>query len=229
MPGPTIVFDLDGTLVDTAPDLIATLNLVFADLRIPTITYAEGRKLIGGGVRPMIERGLFSQGRSLPRTEVDKIYDEYIERYAARIAEMSQPFPGAVSCLETLRRRGATLAICTNKLEWLSIKLLKQLDLAQHFAVICGQDTFGVQKPNPDILLNTIARSGGLVGSSVMIGDSATDIATARAAQVPIIAVDFGYTEKPVASFSPDRVIDHFSRLPGVVFDLIEAQGLTRA
>ncbi len=224
MPGPTIVFDLDGTLVDTAPDLIATLNLLFADLNIPPVAYAEGRRLIGGGVRPMIERGLAAQGRSVLRSELEKIYDEYIGRYAARIAETSRPFPGAVACIEALRKRGATLAICTNKLEWLSVRLLEQLDLARHFAAICGQDTFGVQKPDPAILLNTIARSGGTVGSSVMVGDSATDVATARAANVPIIAVDFGYTETPVASFSPDHLIGDFSRLPGIAFDLIEAR-----
>jgi phosphoglycolate phosphatase len=213
MPQPTIVFDLDGTLVDTAPDLIDTLNVVFAREGLPPLAYADARPLIGGGARAMISRGLAAEDRAAPREYLDRLFVEFIAHYTAHIADRSRPFPGVERALGELADSGFNLAVCTNKLEALSVQLLKTLGLADRFKAICGQDTFGVQKPDPAILHQTIAAAGGNSATTIMIGDSATDILTARAAGVPVIAVDFGYTERPIAEFHPDRVIGHFNEL----------------
>jgi phosphoglycolate phosphatase len=125
--------------------------------------------------------------------------------------------------LDALAANGSRFAVCTNKLESLSVLLLTQLGLAHRFAVICGQDTFGVQKPDPEVLRRTIAAAGGTLRNAIMIGDSLTDIRTARAAGVPVIAVDFGYTERPVSELGPDRIISRFAELPSAVAEVFAA------
>lgn len=217
----TVVFDLDGTLIDTAPDLIDTLNVVLGNERLPPVAYDEARLMIGGGARRMLELGLKADGRATSGPELDRMFNEFLKYYSAHIADRSRPFPGLESALDALAVKGCKLAVCTNKLESLSRQLLDALDLSRRFAVICGQDTFGTMKPDPEVLRRTIRESGGDVGRAVMIGDSATDINTAKAANVPVVAVDFGYTEIPVNRLGPDRIISHFDALPEAVFDLM--------
>jgi phosphoglycolate phosphatase len=216
----TVVFDLDGTLVDTAPDLIDALNTVFTREQLPPIGYEQARAMIGGGARNMIESGLRHAGRTLTPAEFERLFDAFIEHYAAHIADRSRPFPGLGTALDRLAQDGCRLAVCTNKFESLSRLLLEALGLATRFAAVCGQDTFGVQKPDPAILIRTIAAAGGSADRAVMVGDSGTDIATARAARIPVVAVDFGYTDRPVAELGPDRIIGHFDELPAAVHAL---------
>jgi phosphoglycolate phosphatase len=223
MVAPTIVFDLDGTLIDTAPDLVDTLNEIFAREGLPPVPYDTARNLIGGGARMMIARGVEAEGRVFPPAKLEQLFADFIAHYSEHIADRSQPFPGLIDALDTLESGGWRFAVCTNKLERLSLKLLEQLGLAERFAAICGQDTFGVQKPDPEVLRRTVAAAGGKLQSTVMIGDSLTDIRTARAAGVPVIAVDFGYTERPVAEFGPDRIISRFAQLPAAVAGLCVA------
>lgn len=213
----TVVFDLDGTLVDTAPNLVEALNSVFAREQLPPVAYDQGRTMIGGGARRMIESGLRVAGRAVAPADLDRMFADFIAYYSAHIADRSRPFPGLEAALDRLAQDGCRFAICTNKLERLSRLLLDTLGLAARFEAVCGQDTFGIQKPNPDILIRTIAAAGGSPDRAVMVGDSGTDIATARAAGIPVIAVDFGYTDRPVAEFGPDRVIGHFRDLPDAV------------
>lgn len=221
MVSPLVVFDLDGTLVDTAPDLVGTLNTVFARHALPHVEYGKARNMVGGGARVMIERGLAATGRTVAAPELDRLVVEFVDHYAAHIADNSRPFPGLEAALTTLARRGCKFAVCTNKLEWLSLRLLDALGLSRWFDVICGADTFGVAKPDPKILRCTIEKCGLAQRPIVMVGDSGTDIDTARAAQVPVIAVDFGYSETPVSALSPDRVIGHFSELGRTIADLL--------
>ncbi len=217
MPAPTIVFDLDGTLIDTAPDLIDTLNVVFAREGLPPVPYDTARNLIGGGARMMIKRGIEAEGRELSPAKLDELFADFIAHYSAHVADRSRPFPGLIDALDALDAQGHRFAVCTNKLERLSVMLLEALGLADRFAAICGQDTFGMQKPDPEVLRRTIAAAGGNPRHAIMIGDSLTDIRTARAAGVPVIAVDFGYTERPVTELGPDRVISGFAQLPAAV------------
>jgi phosphoglycolate phosphatase len=223
MPAPTIVFDLDGTLVDTAPDLIETLNALLQRHDVAAVPFDQARSMIGAGVKPLLQRALASKGLELPPAEIDRLYAEYLPLYAARIAERSRPFPGLDAALDQLAARGCSFAVCTNKLEWLSVRLLEQLGLASRFAAICGQDTFAMRKPDPEMLRLTIARAGGAFSHAVMVGDSMTDVATARAAGVPVVAVDFGYTEIPPRDLGADRLISHFDSLVPAVEDLLPA------
>jgi phosphoglycolate phosphatase len=213
----TIVFDLDGTLIDTAPDLIDTLNLILTREGLPSMPFDQARQLIGGGARVLLERALIAEGRASAGAEMDRLYAAFIEHYAAHIADRSRPYPQLEATLDRLAAEGHRLAVCTNKLEWLSRRLLDTLNLTQRFAAICGQDTFGVMKPDPEVLRRTIRRAGGTPAAAVMVGDSGTDIDTARAAHVPVIAVDFGYTEVPIATLQPDRIISAYSALPAAI------------
>ena len=217
----TVVFDLDGTLVDTAPDLVATLNVVMAREGIPSVPFDAARNMVGGGARRMIEQALERAGRTVPQIDIERMFNDFIAYYAANIADHSKPFPGLTGALDLLAAQDCLFAVCTNKLEGLSRLLLDKLELSARFAAICGQDTFGVPKPDPEILRRTIRQAGGSLDRAVLVGDSATDINTARAAAVPVIAVDFGYTDTPVAQLGPDRVIGHFDTLPAAVFELL--------
>ena len=224
MPAPTIVFDLDGTLVDTAPDLIDTLNLILDAHGMPAIAFDDARAMIGAGVKPLLQRALASKGLQFAPDEIDRLYDEYLAVYAAHIADRSQPFPGMEAALDALAADGCILAVCTNKLEWLSVRLLDKLGLSPRFAAICGQDTFAMRKPDPEMLRLTIAKAGGDVARAVMVGDSMTDVATARAARIPVIAVDFGYTEIPPSELGADRLIGHFDALMAAIKGLLAAR-----
>ncbi|HWZ38179.1 MAG TPA: HAD-IA family hydrolase [Bradyrhizobium sp.] len=217
---PTIVFDLDGTLVDTAPDLISALNFVLDREGLPPVPLASARNLIGAGARRLIERGLEAEGRAMTVKDIDRMTADFIDYYAEHIADASRPFEGLESALDDLSARGFLLAVCTNKLEWLSKRLLDQLELSSRFAAICGADTFGVSKPDPAILQQTVARAGGAMVSTIMVGDAGTDIGVARRAGVPVIGVSFGYTDVPIAELKPDRLIHHMRDLPGAVGEL---------
>jgi phosphoglycolate phosphatase len=221
----TIVFDLDGTLIDTAPDLISTLNLILAGEGLPPVAYDDARRMIGGGARGMIERALNAEGRRPPKPEIDRMFRAFIDHYGAHIAERSRPFPHVNSVLEHLGAEGCRLAVCTNKFEFLSIRLLDALKLSHHFLAICGQDTFGVQKPDPEILRQTIMRAGGEPERAIMVGDSGTDVRTSRAAAIPVVAVDFGYSEVPIATLNPDRLIGSFAELPAAIADIAARKG----
>jgi phosphoglycolate phosphatase len=222
---PTVVFDLDGTLVDTAPDLVDTLNIILGREGLPPVAFDAARAMIGGGARTLIERGLQAEGRPGLAAEVDRLYKDFVAHYGDHLADRSQPFPGAIAAIEQLAARGCRLAVCTNKLEWLSVRLLDALGIAGYFVAICGQDTFGVQKPDPQILLQTIRKAGGQSARAVMVGDSINDIEVARAAKVPVIAVDFGYTETPVSALDPDEIIGGFDQLPEAVDRLLGVYG----
>jgi phosphoglycolate phosphatase len=217
MTAPLIVFDLDGTLIDTAPDLVDTLNVVFAREGLAPVPYETARNFIGGGARAMIARSMEVEGRELPPAKLEQMFADFIAHYGEHVADRSRPFPGLIDALDELAAGGHRFAVCTNKLERLSLLLLDALALSRRFAAICGQDTFGIQKPDPEVLRRTIHAAGGNPQRAIMIGDSGTDIRTARAAGVPVIAVDFGYSEQPVAELKPDRIISHFAQLPAAV------------
>jgi phosphoglycolate phosphatase len=213
----TVVFDLDGTLVDTAPDLITALNFVLDREGMPPIPLASARTMIGAGARRMIERGLEAEGRVASPADISRLTSDFIDYYAAHIADASRPFDGLEAALDDLAARGYQFAVCTNKLEWLSKKLLDELGLSRRFAAICGADTFGVSKPDPVILQQTVARAGGRLASTVMVGDAGPDIGVARRTNIPVIGVAFGYTEVPIADLKPDLLIGHMRDLPAAV------------
>jgi phosphoglycolate phosphatase len=211
---PLLVFDLDGTLVETAPDLVATLNVILAREGMAPVAYETARNFVGGGARLMLTQGIKADGRTIAPARLDRMFADFIAYYADNVAVHSRPFPGLTEALDTLKDRGYRFAVCTNKLEHLSLLLLNELKLTDRFDAICGQDTFAIAKPDPEILRRTIAAAGGDISRAIMVGDSETDILTARAAGIPVVAVDFGYSERPVAEYKPDRLISHLAQLP---------------
>jgi phosphoglycolate phosphatase len=212
-----VVFDLDGTLVDTAPDLINALNFVLDREGLPPVPLQSARTMIGAGARRLIERGLELEGRLASSDDISRLTADFIDYYAAHIADSSRPFEGLEAALDDLNGLGFRFAVCTNKLEWLSKLLLDRLGLSARFSAICGADTFGISKPDPAILKQTIARAGGELSAAVMVGDAGPDIGVARRAGVPVIGVEFGYTEVPIADLKPDRLINHMRELPAAV------------
>ncbi len=215
-----IAFDLDGTLVDTAPDLIGALNYILRREKLPPLPLASARNLIGAGARRLIERGLEVEGREVDTAGMNRLVADFIDYYAAHIADESRPFDGLHDALDQLAAEGYLLAVCTNKLESLSRLLLDKLNMTSRFAAICGADTFGVSKPDPVILQQTVARAGGDIAATIMVGDAGTDVGVARRAGVPVIGVTFGYTEVPIAELKPDRLIHHMRELPATVATL---------
>ena len=209
----TIVFDLDGTLVDTAPDLTAALNAVLIRERLPTVPLEMVRHMVGRGARVLIENALASHGISFNPNRTADLVHHFLDYYAANIAVTSRPFEGVEDQIHSLSRRGYKLGVCTNKPEALSLKLLAELGLKEYFPVVLGADSKPYRKPDPRHLTDTIAELGGASSNAVLVGDSDTDAKTARAANIPVILVSFGYTDIPARELQADVVIDHFSSL----------------
>lgn len=224
MTKPIIVYDLDGTLVDTAPDLLDSLNHCLNLAGLETAEPTELRKFVGMGGRVMIERAFAAQNKTLEQAQLDRLLAAFLDHYGGAIPGKSKPYAGVLSALDRFERAGYIAAVCTNKYENLATSLIGSLGLAPRFAAVCGQDTFPFRKPDPRHLTETIARAGGSPARAVMIGDLRTDIDTAKAAGIPVVAVDFGYTDRHVREFEPSVVISHFDELTlEVVEGLLEA------
>jgi phosphoglycolate phosphatase len=213
----TIVFDLDGTLVDTAPDLTAATNHALGLVGLAPTTVAQLHPFIGHGSKAMIDAGLRLHNTAVSGDELTRLHDEFLEFYADNVAVGSRPFEGVPELLDELLANGARLAVCTNKVERLSKLLLRELALEAKFGAVAGRDTFAMFKPAPGHLLGTIEMVGGRADRAVMVGDSEVDIATAAAASVPSIAVSFGYTPRPVRELGADAVIDHYREFPAAL------------
>lgn len=208
-----VVFDLDGTLVDTAPDLMAATNHVLSLLKRRPITMAEVRSFVGRGARILIERGVAATGDAIDEASLTYYHAEFLRHYEGHTADRSEIFPGVVALLTRLGDSGIKAGVCTNKPEGLSRQLLDALDLSRLVGAIVGPDTIGIGKPDAAPYLETVKRLGVPSKNSILVGDSETDILTARAANVPVIAVTFGYTPKPVAEYGPDHLISHFDEV----------------
>jgi phosphoglycolate phosphatase len=217
MKGFTLVFDLDGTLVDTAPDLAEATNHVLATLDLEPVSELNIRPFVGHGALAMIDGAVKSHGRTLTEPELHDLFEVFLTYYSANIAVRSAPYANMVTAIEALRSEGATLAVCTNKIEIQARQVLQALKLDGYFSALTGRDSLGVSKPDPKHLTGTIALAGGRSDAAIMIGDSETDIRTAKAAHVPIIAVSFGFSVDPVASFGPDAIIDDYRDLQAAV------------
>src|SRR5579859_556106 len=221
--GAAIAFDLDGTLVDTAHDLIGTLNWLLAEEGHPPLPLAEARPFIGRGARWMIERGFQAANAPLPPAAVQPLFERFIDRYTGHIADESRPFPGCVAALEALKAQGAKLAVCTNKLTGLSNALLDALNMSRLFEAVIGSDATPAIKPDPRHLETAIAAAGGAMDRVIMDDEAATDAGAARAAGARLILVSFGYTEVPARDLAPDILIDHFDQLPDACVRLLGA------
>jgi len=227
MASPLLVFDLDGTLVDSAPDLLATLDVVLARHGFPIASDPTLRDGIGHGARHLIEFALRRQGISIDIATLDALHRDFLIHYEANICVGTRLYPGTLALLDRFAAAGWSFALCTNKPEGLSRRLLQELRVAGRFAAVCGGDTFAHRKPDPRHLLDTIAAVAGQPQLAIMVGDSRTDLDTARAAGVAFVGVSFGYTPVPMAELRPDLLIDTYDALlPGRVLDLTGSRAL---
>ena len=209
-PFDVVAFDLDGTLADTAPDLAATLNHVLDTLGRTPVDPESVRHLVGHGARALLRRGLAATGEASEEL-VEAGFPIYLEHYAANICVGTRAYPHLEAAMDGLAARGAKLAICTNKQENLTRLLVDALGWQERFASLVGADTVGVRKPDPLPLREAVARAGG--GRAVFVGDSITDVDTARAAGVPFVAVSFGFSDRPAGALGADAVIDSYADL----------------
>jgi phosphoglycolate phosphatase len=221
MSSPALLFDLDGTLVDTAPDLLGALNAVLISEGRQTVDPQTLRHMVGHGARSLIEQAMAATGERATPERLPELVDRFIAHYRAHIVDGSRPFPGVEDTLEALRREGARLAVLTNKPQVLTEPILESLNLARHFGVICGAGRYDYNKPDARVVDHVLHELGGAGAGAVMIGDSITDVATARAARMPVLLLSYGYTPEPVHSLGADVVIDSFADVPATVSRLL--------
>jgi phosphoglycolate phosphatase len=210
---PIVVFDLDGTLADTAPDLVATLNVVLGREGVAPLALETARDLIGDGAKALIRRGLEVSGQTRSPERLEVMFQDFLGHYGRDPGRHSNLFPGVRESLDALRKEAYGLAVCTNKMAQHAKILLEQLDIAHYFSVICGRDSFTWHKPDPRHLTATIVEAGYDPRHAVLVGDSQTDIDTARAADIPVLGVTFGYTRIPMSLLVPDILIEDYSAL----------------
>ena len=213
MPAPLLVFDLDGTLVDSAPDLLATLDTVLPRHGFAVAADQALRNGIGHGARHLIEFALKRQQITIETPMLDAIHRDFLVHYEANISVATRLFPGTLGMLDRFAAAGWSFAVCTNKPERMSRLLLRDLGVLDRFAAVSGGDTFRHRKPDPAHLLDTIAAASGSAMKAVMVGDSRTDLDTARSAGIPFTGVTFGYTPVPMAALEPDLIVADFDAL----------------
>ncbi len=221
---PVVVFDLDGTLLDTAPDLLRALNRILDGEGLAAVARADVAGLFGHGASALIGEGFRRSERPLAEDRLPELVERFITFYAAEIAAETRPYPGIVDAIARLDNRGFGLAVCTNKRELLAHAVLEGTGIASHFAAVIGGDSLPEHKPHPRPLVEAITRSGGTTSAAIMVGDSETDIATARAAGIPVIAVDFGYSDRPVIELGADAVISHYEEIDRTIERLLQPQ-----
>lgn len=209
-PFETVIFDLDGTLVDTAPDLTHALNHVLVEEGRDPVALEDVRHMVGYGARALIRSGLEKTGPAGSDADVERLLAAYLDYYARHMADDSRLFDGAGAVLAALKERGVRLGICTNKMERMTFPLLAALDIMQYFDAVLGGDSLEVRKPDPGHLTATIERAGGAVDRALFVGDSEADVAAAKAANVPVIAVSFGYSALKAEDLDADAVIHEF-------------------
>jgi len=217
-----ILFDLDGTLVDTAPDLLASLNAVLTRVGHRPVVPRELRSMVGHGVKALFERAFRETGTPVSAEQLAQYGAAFIAHYRANIARESRPFPGVPETLKRLADAGARLGVCSNKPQELTDLLLAQLDLARHFGAVYGGGKASRNKPDPRHVLEVVDALEATPGRVVMVGDSTVDVSAARAAHIPVIVMSYGYTPVNARELGADAVADDFAALPDVISRLME-------
>ncbi len=216
LPG-AVVWDLDGTLIDSAPDLRRALNVVLAESGCETLEVESVRTMIGNGVAKLVERGFRAAGRELSGPELEQRVEQFMVYYSADPTLHTELYPGVAETLQTLAAAGVKQGLCTNKPEAVTRLILQQLDIDQYFLAVVGGDTTSARKPDPAPLRHCIEAMGATVGDTIMIGDSAVDAGTARALRVPIGLVAHGYRSTDAASIDADFVFEEIALVPEVL------------
>ncbi len=218
---PALIFDLDGTLVDTAPDLLDALNTVLAGEGRRPVDIADLRHLVGFGARSMMAEAFKMTGSPADPAQIEAMMPAFLDHYRRHIADGSRPFPGVEETLAGFQAAGARLGVLTNKPHELTVLLLSKLKLDRYFAAIFGQGRMPYTKPDARIFQDVVREVGGPGAGILMIGDSVTDVTTARAGGAPVILVSYGYTPEPSRTLGADAVVDDFREIPAAVHRLL--------
>lgn len=218
MSGFLLIFDLDGTLVDSVPDLTGSLNEMLREHGYAPLTPAEVKPMVGDGVATLVARGFIARGGTA--VEAAAAMPRYIAHYEANATRNTRPYPGVADTLARLREEGYRTAICTNKLQRASEIMVQKLGLAPYFDAIAGGDRFAVRKPDAGHIYGLIDELGGARARAVMIGDSENDAAAGRAAGLRVLVMRYGYARGGADSLGADRVLDDFAELPAALADL---------
>jgi phosphoglycolate phosphatase len=219
--GCTIAFDLDGTLVDSAPDIHRALVAIMAQQALPAPSLADVHTFIGQGARATIVRAGAVHGVYYEEAELDRLTEQFTDIYASDIAALTRPWPGVEAALGELRAEGAVLCVCTNKRTHLSNRLLSALNLSHWFAAVIGADDVARKKPHPDHFIAAVRAAKGDPARALMVGDSAADVGSAHGANAPVALVSFGYTDTAPELLGADAVFSHFDELPGLTRKLL--------
>ena len=213
----SVLLDLDGTLIDTAPDLVGTLNTVLVQAGRATLEVDRMRDLVSGGARGLMRTGFALTGEGLSDDEIEAWVPTFLDVYGTRLSSDSRPFPGVVETLATFRSADIKLAVCTNKPHKLANRLLDELDMSHWFDALLGGDSIDVRKPDPRHIIATLDAVAGKPSETVMVGDSIIDVAAARDAGVPVIIVSYGYGIEKARAAGADREIAKFDELPAAI------------
>lgn len=218
---PALIFDLDGTLVDTAPDLLGAMNAVLVAQGRPKVDPETLRHMVGFGAGSLIRQAMAATGDAVADDRLPALVDDFIVHYGAHIADDSVPFPGVIETLTALKAQGARMAVLTNKPQELAGPLLDALDMSKFFGAIHGAGRFSYVKPDPRVFHHVVEElMGDRDAPAVMIGDSKTDVATARAAEAPVILLSYGYTPEPAHELGGDAVTGDFRDIPALAAKL---------
>ncbi len=218
IPFKAVIFDLDGTLVDTAPDLHAAVNRLLAEEGRTALGLAETTVMIGDGVAKLVERAMAASGPAAAADDIPGLAARFLGHYEGHAAELSKPFPGVEGALERVAADGATLGVCTNKPYAASMEILGDLGLADHFTAVMGGDSLdGIRKPDPRLMAAVVERLGAVPAEAVMVGDNANDVASARALGIPVVVRAGGYTATPPEKLGADGIFEHFDQLPDLL------------
>ena len=215
----SVCFDLDGTLIDTAPDLVRVLNVVIAQESLPPTDFNEARKAVGFGARALITGALSRAGHKVPEARIDELRELFLEIYAKNICQLSTPFPGVVDTLKALQQSGAELSICTNKPGYLARPLMEELGLSALFVRTIGSDDLARNKPHADHIWKAVGHRGHR-RKIIMVGDSRPDVLAARNAKTPSIVMTYGYSTIPVIKLGADRILRSFRDVPVAIAEL---------
>jgi phosphoglycolate phosphatase len=217
----TLLFDLDGTLVDSAGDLAGALDTLMQEKGKAPIGIETGRQLIGHGIANLVRCALKLRGARDGEEDSPADLKRFMEIYGSRLTQSTRPYPHVLETLEQLAADGWQMAVCTNKRELFAKMIVDDLGMTRYFSVVSGPDTFGFGKPDPRHLLEA-AKAAGAVEPVLFVGDSEVDVAAAKAAHMPVIALTYGYSKIPLASLAPDALVDHFNQIPAAIRGILQ-------
>jgi phosphoglycolate phosphatase len=216
----TLIFDLDGTLVDSAGDIAGSLDTLMQEMGYAPFGLEQGKKLIGHGIANLVKGALKLRGVTDVETAAPALITRFTEIYGSRLTQLTRPYDGVLETLARLQKDGWRMGICTNKREAFARQIVADMNLTPFIAFTSGPDTFNVGKPDPRQLLETAKAVNGPT-PLVFVGDSEVDVETAKAARCPVLAMTYGYTKIPLADLAPDAILDHFTEVPDALLRIL--------